>query len=121
MDLVRDVLDARLVDRRGRSLGRVDGILLDVRDGRPPRFVAMEVGLVTAARRIHPRLARWVRAFAIKVLPVPVRPTRYSPRLCRDIGVDVKLDVDAQSDARLLRLEKWLRRHVVERIPGAGE
>jgi len=55
------------------------------------------------------------------VLPVPVRPTRYSPRLCRDIGVDVKLDVDAQSDPRLLRLEKWLRRHVVERIPGAGE
>jgi hypothetical protein len=120
MDLIRDVLDARLVDRRGRALGRVDGILLDVRAGRPPRFVAMEVGLVPAARRIHPRLARWIRALAIRMSPVPVRPARYPPRLCRDIGVDVKLDVDARSDPRLLRFEKWLRRHVVGRIPGAG-
>jgi hypothetical protein len=121
MDLVRDLLDVRLVDRRSRGLGRVDGILLDVRDGRPPRVMAMEVGLVTAVRRINPRLARWVRALALKILPVPLRPTRYSPQLFRDIGVDVELDVDVHTDPKLLRLEKWLRGHVIERIPGGRE
>jgi hypothetical protein len=47
-----------------------------------------------------------------------MRPMRFSTQLFRDIGVDVELDVDAHADPHLLRLEKWLRRHVIERIPG---
>ena len=33
MDLVRDLLDKLVVDRNGREMGRVDGIVLDHRDG----------------------------------------------------------------------------------------
>jgi hypothetical protein len=117
MRLVRDLLDAQLVDRNDRMIGRVDGIVLDVAGGAPPRVVAMEVGLVTFARRIHPRLGRWLRAFAVRRLPVSLRPVRLPLTLFRDIGVDVELDVDAASDRRLLRVERWLQRRIVERLP----
>jgi hypothetical protein len=116
--LVRDLLDAQLVDRNERMIGRVDGVVLELRSGGPPRVAAMEVGPITLARRLHPRLARWLRALAIRVLPVSVRSMRLPLTLCRDIGVDIELDVDAQDDRRLLRLERWLSRHIVERLPG---
>jgi hypothetical protein len=38
----------------------------------------------------------------------------------RDVGVDIELDVDAQQDRRLRRVEKWLTRHIVGRLPGAA-
>ena len=36
MDLARDLLDVQLIDPRQRPIGRVDGILLEVRPGQPP-------------------------------------------------------------------------------------
>ena len=39
MDVVRDVLDKNVVDRNGREMGRVDGILLDHEPG-PARSVS---------------------------------------------------------------------------------
>src|SRR2546421_630959 len=89
MDLVRDILDAQLVDQNGRNIGRVDGIVLELRRHRPPRFAAMEIGALTLARRIHPRLAWWLRAIALKVSPVPMKPIRVLPQTFRDIGVDI--------------------------------
>jgi len=121
MDLVRDLLDNQLVDRNQQRIGRIDGIVLELRDGRPPRVLAMEVGFATAARRVHPRFGALVRKLAVRWLPVSMRPVRLSPRLFRDIGVDVEIDIDASTDRRLLRLEKWLRTHVVGRLPGGGE
>jgi hypothetical protein len=116
MDLVRDILDARLVDREGRGLGRVDGIVLRLRDGRPPEFVAMEVGLMTSARRVHRALPGLLRRLTRSIRRL-VRTVRYPPRLFRDIGTDIELDVVA-TNPRVLRFEKWLRRTVVARLPG---
>ena len=118
MDLVRDILDAQLVDRNGRNIGRADGIVIEIRQRRPPRVVAIESGVTTLARRIHPRLARWVRAFGARVSPVPIKSVAISPDTFRDIGVDIELDVDADADPKLLRIEKWLSRHVISRLPG---
>jgi hypothetical protein len=120
MDLARDLLDMRLVDRRQRSIGRVDGVRLEMRPGSPPRVAAIEIGLVTAAHRVHPRIGRWIRLLARRWSPVPLRPVRLPLELFRDVGVDIELDVDASTDRRLLRLEKWLRRHVIARVPGGG-
>lgn len=116
IDLARDLLDVRLVDRDDRMIGRVDGVVLELRDGRPPRVAAMEVGLLTAARRIHPGLAALLRRV---VRRFPVRPPtlRLPLTLFRDVGVDIQLDLDASSDRRLLRVERWLSRHVVQRLP----
>jgi hypothetical protein len=120
MNLVRDLLDRELVDRNGRAIGRVDGIVVELRADRPPRLVAVEAGVVSVARRISPRLARWVRRAAIDWSPVPLTSVRFSPDLFRDLGVDIQLDVAADEDRRLLRLEKWLSRHVVARLPGGA-
>jgi hypothetical protein len=120
LDLVRDLLDACLVDRHHRRIGRVDGLILELRPGRAPRVAAMEVGAVTLARRVHPRFGRWLRAFAIRWLPVSWRPVQLPVQLIRHIGVHVATDIDADEDRRLLRLERWLSRHVVQRIPGGS-
>jgi hypothetical protein len=117
IDLVHDLLDIQLKDRNGRRIGRVDGVVLEVRDSGPPRVLAMEVGALALARRIHPKLARLLRVLAVRFLPVSLRSTYFPLTLFRDVGVDVELDVDAMRDRRLLRLEKWLIRHVVRRIP----
>src|SRR5947207_112289 len=98
MDLVRDLLDRQLVDKHGRNIGRVDGILLELRPDGAPRVAAMELGSVTLARRLHPALGRWWRTFALRWLPVPVEPVRISLSTLRDVGVDIELDVDAGSD-----------------------
>jgi hypothetical protein len=52
MDLVRDVLDKRVVDRNGRDVGRVDRIVLRVRAGQPPRVTAIEIGPSALAHRL---------------------------------------------------------------------
>jgi len=118
MDLVRDLMDQQLVDREGRNIGRVDDLIVEIRDGAPPRVVAMEIGSVTLARRIHPRLARWWRRFGLRWLPVSIRAVRIPLHTIRDMGIDVELDVDADEDRQLLRGEKWLVRHVLSHLPG---
>jgi hypothetical protein len=120
LDLVRDLLDVQVIDNRRCRIGRVDGVLLDVRRGRPPRVAALEIGAVTLVRRVHPRLARWLRAVAIRWLPVSMAPVRVPLALARDVGIDLEVDVDAHADRRMLRLEKWLIRRVVRRLPGSG-
>jgi hypothetical protein len=118
LHLVRDLLDAQLLDGEQRRLGRVDDVVLEVRDGRPPRIAAMEVGAVTLARRIHPTLGRWLRRAAIRWLPVSLRPVRLPLTMLRDVGVDLEIDVDEATKRRLLRVEDWLRRRVVGPLPG---
>lgn len=58
MDLVRDLLDKSVVDRNGKPMGRVDGIILNVRVGRPPTVAAIEIGPAVLAHRIHPSVGR---------------------------------------------------------------
>ncbi len=120
MDLVRDVLDNQLVDRNGRNIGRVDGIVLELQPGRAPRVAALEQGSVTLARRLHPALGRWWRALAARVFHVRLRPVRIPPSVIRDIGVDIAVDLDADSDRALLAREKWISRHIIGRIPGGA-
>jgi hypothetical protein len=120
IDLVRDLLDVQLMDRNQRRIGRVDGVLLELRDNQPPRVVAMDVGPITLVRRVSPTLSRWLRALAIRWLPVSLRSVQLPLTLFRDVGVDIELDVDAQADRRLLRVEKWLTRHIVGHLPGAA-
>ena len=56
MHVIREVLDMQIVDRDEERVGRVDGIVAELREGEPPVIVALELGFVTIARRIHRRL-----------------------------------------------------------------
>ncbi|MBW4473655.1 MAG: hypothetical protein KME45_25250 [Stenomitos rutilans HA7619-LM2] len=117
MDVIRDVLDNQLVDRNQRKMGKVDGIVIELRDGQPPRLAYIETGATTLARRLHPRLERWVAAWQSKWGAKRSEPFRIPWSKVRDIGIDVEVDVDADETAALA-YEQWLRDNVVKHIPG---
>lgn len=115
INLVRDLLDQLLVDRHDRYIGRVDGIVLEVRKDRPPKVAALEISIATVADRINRRFGRRVAALAARF---GAEAVRLPPSAIRKLGVDVHLDVDGDHDPRLLKFEKWLSRAVVQKIPG---
>ena len=118
--LAHDVLDAQLVDRQGRRCGKVDGIVLERdRDGRL-RVVALEVGALTLARRLHPRLGAWLgrrRRRAGPVTPGAFRiPWAKVRRIERN---EIRVDLDATATP-LWSLERWLAERIIARLPGGG-
>lgn len=112
LDLARDVLDKQLLDRDGRPFGKVDGIVLELRDDAPPRVAALEVGAATRIARLPRWIARWVRPLATRA-----RATRISKDAVMAVAKDIRVDVDATRTAAW-RVERWLVERVVARIPG---
>ena len=119
MDLVRDILDKQIVDRHRDRLGKVDGLILALDAGKPPRVIALDVGSVTLARRWSERFAAWLERALARVTGTNAGSTRFEPRLVREVDVEVQLDVDAD-DTGARTLEHWLRDHVIARVPGSG-
>jgi sporulation protein YlmC with PRC-barrel domain len=121
MDLIRDVLDKQLVDREERRMGKIDGLILEIEAGKPPRVAAIEQGAATLARRIHPRLVSWVEAIGARVYgKAPGGPERIPWEKVRDVGVDVEVDL-AYEKSRLYAWQEWLCQKLVGRIPGGGK
>ena|SRR5438094_6575058 len=114
--LVRDILDNQLLDVTGQNAGKVDGIVLELRDGQPPRVRYVEVGPITLARRLNHRLGNWVARLDARLgegrgvpIRIPIsRITVDSPSL--------RLDITAEHTP-LMALERWLRRKIIRRIP----
>jgi sporulation protein YlmC with PRC-barrel domain len=119
VDIVRDVLDNQIVDRNQRKMGKVDGIILELREGQPPRLAYLETGATTLAQRLHPRLARWVAAIERRWGAKNSEPYRIPWSKICNIGIDVEVDVEAEQTSALA-YEQWLREHVIKRIPGGN-
>jgi len=118
MDLIRDVLDKQLVDRRERRMGKIDGLIVEIEEGKPPRIAAIEQGAATLARRLHPRLVRWVEAIGARLYgAAPGGPERIPWEKVKDVGIDVEVDMDV-ADSRLYAWQEWLRQKLIGRIPG---
>jgi len=120
MDLLRDILDKQIIDRDSTSLGRVDGIVLELRDNAPPRIDAIELGLAVLARRLGPRAERIVneirRRWSIR------REGRYAipwPLVAEVNEHHIKVEVVAK-ETPAFEWENWLRRHVIRKLPGSG-
>ena len=113
MQLGRVVLDQQAVDAEGRQMGKVDGIVLELR-GDQARVAALVVGGTTLLWRLHAGLAAW----AERRLGGEGAPTRIPWRQVVKIGIDVTLDVEAERTPAF-RWERWVRDHVIGRIPGA--
>ena len=62
MHVVGEVLDKAVVDRNGHAMGRVDGILLELRTDEPPQLAAVLVGPSVLGSRLGPMLGRWAAA-----------------------------------------------------------
>jgi hypothetical protein len=111
LDLVRDVLDKQLLDRKGRPFGKVDGIVLELRGDGPPRVVAFEVGAATRLARLPTWLSRWTRPLARHA-----RVTRIPKEAVMAVAKDVRVDIDA-TRTPAWRVERWLVR-LFARLPG---
>lgn len=108
MDLVRDLLDKPLRDRNGVEMGRVDGVVLEVQDGEPPRVIAIEIGPAVLAHRLRPSMVRRVEAAEIALGVNANRPTRIA---VSDVQVDETITVSvAISDTGAGNVERALRR-----------
>jgi len=115
--LVSDVLDEQVADVNGENAGRVDGIVLTLRDDGPPRVTCIEVSPITLLARFSERLAEWYarrdrrfghgRGVAFRI---PWGRLHRQERAIR---------IEADADATPINaLDHWLRVKIVERIPG---
>ena len=50
--LSHDIIDAQVVDRHQKKIGRVDELLLELEEGRPPRVATIVIGGAARARRL---------------------------------------------------------------------
>ncbi len=110
MDVVRNVLDKSVVDRNGREMGRVDGILLDQKTGQPPRLAAVLIGPSVLGERLHPRLGRLVNALEKRLGLDRDRPTRIDFGDVEDVDRRVRLRLtigDTAAAAVEQRLRAW--------------
>lgn len=118
MRLNRDVLDQQVVDRSGELMGKVDGIVLELRPGAAPRIAHLVIGGGTAAGRVHPRLAAWLDRFRRRWGPRNAGPLLVPWSKVLKIGLDVKVDLEAERTPALA-WEHWIRDRLISRIPGA--
>jgi hypothetical protein len=113
--LVSDVLDKQLVQGK-EKLGKVDGIVIVLREGKPPRVGYIECGTAVVARR----LGRWCERLVLALnrrFGVREKPRYRIPwSKVREIDINVEVELDAHP---LLAWEEWLSEHVVGRIPFA--
>jgi hypothetical protein len=118
VDIVRDVLDKLVVDRNGRVMGRVDGIVLEQHNGGPPSVSAILIGPVALGFRLHPRIGRWVAALERFCGLSPARPVRIEVERIVDVAREIKTDL-TRSDTATQEVEQRLRTWVAK-IPGSG-
>ena len=118
MELVRDVLDKQIHDEQDCKIGKVDGIVFVLRRGRAPRVIALELGMVTLASRVHRRLGQWVSRVEHKLSIAKSEPVRILFEHVVETGIDVKVDIDGKRTGAL-KWEDWLRTNLIGRIPGS--
>ena len=118
MNLGQALLDQQVVDRSGELMGKVDGVVLELREGEAPRVARLVIGGGAAARRVHPQLARWLLSWSRRWGPRGNRPVEVPWAKVRKIGIDVKVDLEAE-DTPAFAWEHWIRDHIIARIPGA--
>jgi sporulation protein YlmC with PRC-barrel domain len=116
------LLDRQLVDRRGVLCGKVDDLELEPsEDGRTWYVTAIVTGPgALMVRSGHRRLGGWLRHFARTfVSGSEADPGRVPFRAVRTVGDEVVLSIDAE-DLATHGGERWVRDHVIRRIPGSG-
>jgi hypothetical protein len=118
--LMRDVLDKLLLDRDDLPVGRADGLILVTgTDHSQPRLTHIESGASTLARRLRPTLATSMHRFYRRIGIRWRRPIRIEWSNVESVGKELKLKFGGE-DSPLTARERWLRDHLIRRIPGNG-
>ena len=115
--LVHDVQDAQLIDRHRDRIGRVDDVVLELEDGRPPRVATILVGGPVRDARI----GRWVLALSRLMHRLTRMKSDGVSRIpfskVREISDVVEVDVEEEA-LESEHVERWLCERVIRRIPG---
>ncbi len=120
MDLVRDILDKKIMDREDCPMGRVDGLVMQVGEHSQPHITHIEVGGKALWARLHPTIVRLAASLARKWGPKRTAPVRIPWSRVATVGKEIKLDVEAK-ETGAIDWEIWIARHIIERIPGGGQ
>jgi len=116
--LAYEVLDAQLIDEQENKCGRADEVVLEVRDGEPPRVAAILVGGPARAERVG-RWQVWLGRVLRRIGRVSEGGVSRIPfDKVQMIAEAVQVEVKAE-ELEAMRTELWLRKHVICRIPGA--
>jgi sporulation protein YlmC with PRC-barrel domain len=111
VDVVRDVLDKHVIDRDGREMGRVDGIVMEQDAGQPPRLTAILIGPSVLGDLLHRRCGNAVRAIERRFHVDRDRPTRIELADVDAIDQDVRVRIRIRNTAAAVveeRLRTWL-------------
>lgn len=119
MDLIRDVLDKKLIDREECDMGRVSGLVMQFGENTQPHITHILIGGPTLWTRVHPALGKLSERLARLWGPKREGAVRIPWSRVRSVGKDVKLDCEAK-ETGALDWELWIARHIIERIPGGG-
>ena len=117
MYLVADVLDQQLLDQTGNRVGRIDGIVLELRDDKPPRVTHVEISPITLLARFSRRLAKRYANLDQRLGDGRGVPFRIAWGRLEQTGKAWRFDMAAE-ETPIFALEDWLRTKIVERIPG---
>jgi hypothetical protein len=114
--LISEVLDELLEDVNGRNAGRIDGIVLEIRDDKPPRVAYVEISPITLLARFNRRLANWYARFDRRFGPGRGAPFRIAWSRITRSGPTLQTDLNVESTP-IMAFEDWLRDRVVSHIP----
>jgi sporulation protein YlmC with PRC-barrel domain len=115
-----ELLDRQLVDRDGEKAGKVDDLLLEVRDDGPPVVTEILAGPGALARRIGGRLGAWIASVHARLHPGSGDPAMISFGIVSKIDDHVTL-IASREDLATFEAEAWARDHVIAKIPGSSE
>ncbi|MFG1675721.1 hypothetical protein [Micromonospora sp. NPDC049282] len=119
VQLARQLLDRQIVDVDGRLVGRVDDIAFAVDDEGYPYVAGLLTGQGALGQRIGGRVGRLLVAVADRFTDdPPVPPLRVPLASVARVDSAVRLRCRA-ADLPSSPVEAWLRRHLIERIPGS--
>jgi hypothetical protein len=115
-----ELLDRQLVDPDGWMAGKVDDLLLELRDDGPPVVTEILAGPGALARRIGGRLGAWIASVHARLHPGAGDPATISFGIVGKIDDHVTLIV-SRKDLATFEAEAWARDHVIAKIPGSSD
>jgi hypothetical protein len=116
------LLDRQLVAHDGRLAGCIDDLELTAsEDGDQMHVTAILSGPGALAYRLgRRRFGRWLRRMhGWAAASSDDDPVRIPFNAVADVGSDIKLGMDAE-ECGTASVERWVRDHIVSRIPGSG-
>ena len=119
MDLVREVLDKRILDRDGTIIGRVDGVIIEVDGNGQPRATQLSIGGPPVFARVGKWAASLARFLAARWGPKRGGAVRIPWSDIDHFGRDIKLTISCR-DTQAMAWEDWIDEHIVKKIPGGA-